>query len=125
MAETNRAPFDLPEAEAELVAGPYSEYSALMFAFFFLSEYGNMIFLSILYTNLFLGGWYTFGYINFVLFYIKILILCFLFILIRAAFPRVRFDQLLTLGWKIFLPILLGFLCLNSFIIIYTCEFWS
>jgi len=118
VAEANRAPFDLPEAEAELVAGPYAEYSSIIFAFFFLAEYGNMIFLSVLFTNLFLGGWYTFGYLSISLYYIKILILCSLFIILRATFPRVRFDQLLVLGWKVFLPILLIFLLFNSIYIL-------
>jgi NADH-quinone oxidoreductase subunit H len=111
LAETNRAPFDLPEAEAELVAGYNVEYSSMGFALFFLGEYANMIVMSALATIFFLGGWYPPG--NFFFFYwippmfwfgIKIAFFLFLFIWIRAAFPRYRYDQLMRLGWKVYLP---------------------
>jgi NADH-quinone oxidoreductase subunit H len=112
LAETNRHPFDLPEAEAELVAGYNVEYSAMTFALFFLGEYANMILMCAMTTILFLGGWlppieiapFTWvpGPIWFIL---KICVLLFLFIWVRATFPRYRYDQLMRLGWKVFLPI--------------------
>jgi NADH-quinone oxidoreductase subunit H len=115
LAETNRHPFDLPEAEAELVAGYNVEYSAMTFALFFLGEYANMILMSAMTTILFLGGWlppidvapFTWipGPIWFIL---KICSLLFLFIWVRATFPRYRYDQLMRLGWKVFLPISLA-----------------
>nr|YP_011003671.1 NADH dehydrogenase subunit 1 [Gracilaria eucheumatoides]WPS66073.1 NADH dehydrogenase subunit 1 [Gracilaria eucheumatoides] len=115
LAETNRAPFDLPEAEAELVAGYNVEYSAMGFALFFLGEYANMILMCGLTTILFFGGWLP--VFNLVLFYwipntiwfaLKTAFLLFGFIWIRSAFPRYRYDQLMRLGWKIFLPLSLG-----------------
>ena len=114
LAETNRAPFDLPEAEAELVAGYNVEYSSITFAMFFLSEYSNMLLMSSLNTILFLGGWLApFAFIIFVpeicWFSIKITLYAFVFVWIRAAFPRFRYDQLMNLGWKVFLPITLGY----------------
>jgi NADH-quinone oxidoreductase subunit H len=111
LAETNRHPFDLPEAEAELVAGYQVEYSAMTFALFFLGEYANMILMSAMTTVLFLGGWLPpfavapFTWIPGPLWFIlKIFLLLFVFIWIRAAFPRYRYDQLMRLGWKVFLP---------------------
>ena len=125
LAETNRAPFDLPEAEAEIVAGYNLEYSSLTFAIFFLGEYGNMILMSAFTTVLFLGGWgsYIVGYgagVNTlalwpviitweVCFAIKTVFIAFGFVLIRATFPRLRYDQLMLLGWTIFLPISTAF----------------
>ncbi len=115
LAETNRAPFDLPEAEAELVAGYNVEYSAMGFALFFLGEYANMILMCSLTTTFFLGGWLP--PLNLNIFYwippsiwfgLKTTILLFGFIWARAAFPRYRYDQLMRLGWKIFLPLSLG-----------------
>ena len=115
LAETNRAPFDLPEAEAELVAGYNVEYSAMGFALFFLGEYANMILMCGLTTILFLGGWLP--PLNFVIFYwvppaiwfgLKTTILLFGFIWVRSSFPRYRYDQLMRLGWKIFLPLSLS-----------------
>nr|YP_010199874.1 NADH dehydrogenase subunit 1 [Crassiphycus usneoides]UAD89882.1 NADH dehydrogenase subunit 1 [Crassiphycus usneoides] len=115
LAETNRAPFDLPEAEAELVAGYNVEYSAMGFALFFLGEYANMILMCGLTTILFLGGWLPL--FNLVIFYwipstiwfgLKTTLLLFGFIWVRSAFPRYRYDQLMRLGWKIFLPLSLG-----------------
>ena len=115
LAETNRAPFDLPEAEAELVAGYFTEYSAMGFALFFLGEYSNMIMMSALTAICFFGGWYSllpFGLGILpgpVWLGIKVTLVLFGFIWVRAAFPRYRFDQLIYLGWKTFLPFLLGY----------------
>ena len=111
LAETNRTPFDLPEAEAELVAGYFSEYSAMTFALFFLGEYGNMILMSATTTILFLGGWlppFDVAPFNWVpgpvWFALKVAFVLFCFIWVRASFPRYRYDQLMRLGWKVFLP---------------------
>jgi NADH-quinone oxidoreductase subunit H len=109
LAETNRHPFDLPEAESELVSGYNVEYSAITFALFFLGEYGNIILMSLLTTCLFLGGWNF----NFFFFIFKTVFYSLIFILLRAILPRYRFDQLLELGWKIILPISLIFLIFN------------
>lgn len=130
LAETNRAPFDLPEAEAELVSGYNVEYSSVGFALFFIGEYANMIFMSLLASILFLGGWnlpfLNFTYISFVdlsivdYFFlwstlgIKTIFMLFIFLCARAAFPRYRYDQLMHLGWKVFLPLALGFVILVS-----------
>jgi NADH-quinone oxidoreductase subunit H len=115
LAETNRHPFDLPEAEAELVAGYNVEYSAMTFALFFLGEYANMILMCSMTTILFLGGWLPpfdiapFNWLPGPLwFIIKICGLLFIFLWIRATFPRYRYDQLMRLGWKVFLPISLA-----------------
>nr|YP_010330484.1 NADH dehydrogenase subunit 1 [Rhodella violacea]UNJ19092.1 NADH dehydrogenase subunit 1 [Rhodella violacea] len=126
LAETNRAPFDLPEAEAELVAGYNVEYSAMGFALFFLGEYANMILMCSLCTILFFGGWlppaniFLFTIIpNTIWFGIKTTLLLFVFIWVRAAFPRYRYDQLMRLGWKIFLPLSLGWLVFVSSILLF------
>lgn len=107
LAETNRTPFDLPEAEAEIIAGYNIEYSSMLFALFFLSEYGNMFALSYLFILFFLGGWL--GPFNGVLPFgfwaiIKTMVIATNFIIIRANIPRYRYDQLMVLGWKVFLP---------------------
>ncbi len=119
LAETNRAPFDLPEAEAELVAGYHVEYSSMMFALFFLGEYANMILMSAMASIFFLGGWLSpFDMVPFTLIpgplwlILKIVAVLFLFIWIRATLPRYRYDQLMRLGWKIFLPLTLIWMCL-------------
>ncbi|WP_413203881.1 NADH-quinone oxidoreductase subunit NuoH [Rhodospirillum sp. A1_3_36] len=111
LAETNRAPFDLPEAEAELVSGYNVEYSAMPFALFFLGEYANMILMSGIAAILFLGGWLPpfdiapFNWIpGIIWFFIKIAAILFIFLWARATFPRYRYDQLMRLGWKVFLP---------------------
>lgn len=109
LAETNRAPFDLPEAEAELVAGYFTEYSAMGFALFFLGEYSNMILMSSLTIILFFGGWHGPLLPGFLWMGFKVVCILFGFIWVRAAFPRYRFDQLMYLGWKTFLPFLLGY----------------
>ena len=121
LAETNRAPFDLPEAEAELVAGYNVEYSSLSFGLFFLGEYGNMILMSSMTTILFLGGWLPpvdneiFNQIpGFIWFFLKVSFLLFLFLWIRATLPRFRYDQLMRLGWKVFLPLSLSWVILTS-----------
>jgi NADH-quinone oxidoreductase subunit H len=115
LAETNRAPFDLPEAEAELVAGYNVEYSSMGFALFFLGEYANMILMSSLCAILFLGGWLP--PLNIAVLHwipggcwlgLKVSFFLFLFIWVRAAFPRYRYDQLMRLGWKVFLPLSLA-----------------
>jgi len=115
LAETNRAPFDLPEAEAELVAGYNVEYSSMGFALFFLGEYANMIMMSTLCVILFLGGWLP--PLNITILYwipgsmwlgLKTILFLFLYIWVRAAFPRYRYDQLMRLGWKVFLPLSLA-----------------
>lgn len=117
LAETNRPPFDLPEAEAELVSGYNVEYSSMTFALFFLGEYANIILMSTFCVLLFFGGWLPpcslliFKAIPGVCWFIlKILCLLFFFIWVRATLPRYRYDQLMTLGWKIFLPISLSLL---------------
>jgi NADH-quinone oxidoreductase subunit H len=112
LAETNRAPFDLPESESELVAGYFSEYSSMTFALFFLGEYANMILMSASTTVLFLGGWLPpldiapFNWIpGPIWFGLKIALVLFCFLWVRATFPRYRYDQLMRLGWKVFLPL--------------------
>ena len=121
LAETNRAPFDLPEGESELVAGFFVEYSGISFAMFFLGEYANMILMSALTTILFLGGWLPpmaiepFTWIpGPVWFALKIALCLFVFIWVRATFPRYRYDQLMRLGWKVFLPFSLLWLVLTA-----------
>ena len=111
LAETNRAPFDLPEAEAELVSGYNTEYSSTTFALFFLGEYANMLLMSSLWVSLFLGGWGFFGFLpNELGFGLKVVFAAYLFVLVRAILPRYRYDKLLALGWRSFLPLTLGFL---------------
>ncbi|MGB4191793.1 MAG: NADH-quinone oxidoreductase subunit NuoH [Rickettsiales bacterium] len=124
LAETNRLPFDLPEAEAELVAGYNVEYSSMPFALFFLGEYANMILTSAMMTILFLGGWLPpFGleFLKFIpgsiWFIVKICSVLFCFLWVRASFPRYRYDQLMRLGWKVFLPISLLWVVLISSIL--------
>ena len=127
LAETNRAPFDLPEAEAELVAGYNVEYSSMPFALFFLGEYANMILMSAMASILFLGGWLPpmdlpiFTAIpGFVWFALKISAILFLFLWIRATLPRYRYDQLMRLGWKVFLPLTFIFVILvSSYLIVF------
>jgi NADH-quinone oxidoreductase subunit H len=114
LAETNRHPFDLPEAEAELVSGYNVEYSAMTFALFFLGEYANMLLMSIFSATLFLGGWLplwnTVNFFSSILWTcLKIILGVIFFIITRATLPRFRYDQLMYLGWKFFFPISLGF----------------
>ena len=115
LAETNRAPFDLPEAESELVSGYNVEYASMGFALFFLAEYSSMILMSSLTILMFLGGWLFFiieienPIINSSIFALKICLILFFYIWVRASFPRYRIDQLMRLCWKIFLPLSLAF----------------
>lgn len=126
LAETNRLPFDLPEAEAELVAGYNVEYSSMGFALFFLGEYANVILVSAVTTILFLGGYYPpFGILalkiipGYVWFLLKVSFVVFVFLWIRGTLPRYRYDQLMRLGWKIFLPFSLFWVVLISSILVY------
>ncbi len=129
VAETNRVPFDLPEAESELVAGFFTEYSGMRFAFFFIAEYANMILVSCVAAALFLGGWNApypgtlLGHLglesiawveNVVWFAAKVYFFLFLFFWLRATLPRLRYDQLMRFGWKVMLPIALGNIVLTS-----------
>jgi NADH-quinone oxidoreductase subunit H len=124
LAETNRSPFDLPEGESELVAGYMVEYSAMAFALFFLGEYANMILVSGMITTLFLGGWLApFGLTfipGLVWFLLKVCVMLFGFLWVRATFPRYRYDQLMRLGWKVFLPFSLFWLVLTASVLEYT-----
>ena len=126
LAETNRPPFDLPEAEAELVAGYQTEYSGMMYAMFWLGEYANILLMCSMGSILFLGGWlspidlYPFSLIPSPLWLIlKILLLFILFSLVKATVPRYRYDQLMKLGWKIFLPLSLIWVVLTSSYLFY------
>ncbi len=121
LAETNRAPFDLPEGESEIVGGFHVEYGAMTFGLFFLGEYANMILMSAMTSILFLGGWLSpipFAPFTWVpgpiWFILKICAVLFMFIWVRATFPRFRYDQLMRLGWKVFLPLSLGWLVLTA-----------
>ena len=126
LAETNRPPFDLPEAEAELVAGYQTEYSGMMYAMFWLGEYANILLMCALGSILFLGGWlspidlYPFNLIPAMFWLIfKILFLFILFALVKAIVPRYRYDQLMRLGWKIFLPLSLIYVVLTASYLFY------
>ena len=126
LAETNRLPFDLPEDEATLVAGFFTEYSSISFGLFFLAEYANMILMSSLTVILFLGGWYPpidIFPLNAIpgifWFVIKVFLILFVFLWVRATFPRYRYDQLMRLGWKIFLPFTLIWVVITSAFLFY------
>jgi NADH-quinone oxidoreductase subunit H len=125
LAETNRAPFDLPEGESELVAGFFVEYSSMTFALFFLGEYANMILMSAMTALLFLGGWLPpmdiapFNWIpGPIWFAAKISLVLFCFLWVRATFPRYRYDQLMRLGWKVFLPLSLLWVVLTAGVLV-------
>jgi len=125
LAETNRPPFDLPEAEGELVAGYYVEYSAMGFGLFFIGENANIILMCSLTTIMFLGGWLPpfdnilFAWIPGVIWFgLKVVLMLFLFVWVRASFPRYRYDQLMRLGWKVFLPLALALVLLNAGILL-------
>ena len=122
VAETNRVPFDLPEAESELVAGFFTEYSGMRFAFFFLAEYANMIMVSCIATVAFLGGWQSpFPFLHFVppivWFLLKVYFFLFFYFWLRATLPRLRFDQLMKFGWKVLLPVALGNILITSILL--------
>ena len=126
LAETNRLPFDLPEDEATLVAGFFTEYSSISFGLFFLAEYANMILMSSLTVILFLGGWYApldIFPLNAIpgifWFTLKVFLILFVFLWVRATFPRYRYDQLMRLGWKIFLPLTLVWVVITSSFLFY------
>jgi NADH-quinone oxidoreductase subunit H len=124
LAETNRPPFDLAEGESELVAGFMVEYSSMTYALFFLGEYANMFLMSAMTSTLFLGGWLPpmdiapFNWVPGPIWFILKICLCmFTFVWVRATFPRYRYDQLMRLGWKVFLPISLVWLILTAFVL--------
>jgi NADH-quinone oxidoreductase subunit H len=126
LAETNRSPFDLPEGESELVAGFFSEYSAMTFALFFLGEYANMILMSAMTSILFLGGWLPpfdvapFNWVPGPIWLMaKVAVVLFFFLWVRATFPRYRYDQLMRLGWKVFLPFSLLWVVLVAGVAVY------
>jgi len=121
-AETNRVPFDMPEAESELVAGYHTEYSSMKFSAFMIAEFAGMVTISMMFVTLFLGGWdipfthwdETLGMKQFlataVLFFVKVLFFLFLFMWVRWTLPRFRYDQLMALGWKVFIPMGLAYI---------------
>jgi NADH-quinone oxidoreductase subunit H len=125
LAETNRSPFDLPEGESELVAGFFVEYSSMTFALFFLGEYANMLLMGGMTTILFLGGWLPpldiapFNWIPGPIWFVgKVLLCMFFFLWVRATFPRYRYDQLMRLGWKVFLPFSLFWVVLTAGVVV-------
>jgi NADH-quinone oxidoreductase subunit H len=127
LAETNRLPFDLPEAEAELVAGYNVEYSSMAFALFFLGEYANMILVSAITVTFFMGGYlppFNIEFLEFVpglvWFIIKVTFLLFVFLWLRATLPRYRYDQLMRIGWKFFLPLTLFWVVLVASLLMLT-----
>jgi len=127
LAETNRSPFDLPEGESELVAGFFVEYSSMTFALFYLGEYANMILMSAMTSILFLGGWLPpFGVAPFtwipgpIWFFAKIAFVLFCFLWVRATMPRYRYDQLMRLGWKVFLPLSLAWLAATAAFLVFS-----
>ena len=126
LAETNRAPFDLPEGESEIVGGFHVEYGAMTFGLFFLGEYANMILMSAMTSILFLGGWLSpipfapFTWIPGPVWFIaKVCLILFMFVWVRATFPRFRYDQLMRLGWKVFLPFSLIWLVLTAGVLVF------
>jgi NADH-quinone oxidoreductase subunit H len=124
VAETNRAPFDFPEAEQELVAGYHTEYSSMSFAMFFLAEYVNMVTVSAVATNLFLGGWhgpFLPDSLAWVWFLVKVFLLLFFYIWMRWTLPRFRYDQLMAFGWKVLLPVA----SLNVIVTAAAVIYWS
>jgi len=136
VAETNRAPFDVAEGESEIVAGFHVEYSGMLFAIFFLAEYANMILVSGLATIMFLGGWLSpfqglgvlegfFAHVpGLVWFMLKVAFLLFFFLWLRATFPRYRYDQIMRLGWKVFIPITLVWIVVVSIAILVKLPPW-
>jgi len=139
VAETNRAPFDVVEGESEIVAGSHVEYSGMAFALFFVAEYTNMILIAVLTTLFFLGGWLSplEGWVflpdalswlrgsSAVWMYLKVAFFLFLYLWFRATFPRYRYDQIMRLGWKIFIPVTLVWIVVESVLMIYKIGPWS
>ncbi len=123
LAETNRVPFDLPEAESELVSGYNVEYSAVGFVLFFLAEYSNILLMSSIFVCLFLGGWLScLTFLpTFFIFFFKLFLIIFFFVIVRGSLPRYRFDLLMSLCWKTLMPISISFLIWNSFIFFFLC----
>jgi NADH-quinone oxidoreductase subunit H len=136
VAETNRAPFDVAEGESEIVAGFHVEYSGMAFAVFFLAEYANMILISGLAALMFMGGWLSpfqgiplleglFGWVpGIIWFLLKILFFMFLFVWFRATFPRYRYDQIMRLGWKVFIPITIVWILVVAIAVVYKLPPW-
>jgi NADH-quinone oxidoreductase subunit H len=135
VGETNRAPFDLPEAEGELVGGFHTEYSSMRFAMFFMAEYMNMITVSALATTLFLGGWHAplpfslfpeadAGYMGLLWFVLKVLLLLFVFIWLRGTLPRLRYDQFMRFGWRWLIPISLVWIVMVAILRVGRSEGW-
>ena len=133
LAETNRAPFDLPEAEQELTGGFHTEYSGMRFALFFLAEYANMIVVSAVAATLFFGGWlrpfpnvpalWLLGYVpGWVWFLVKTFVFLYIFIWIRATLPRYRYDQLMRLGWKVLIPLAIANLVVTAILKVLCCR---
>jgi NADH-quinone oxidoreductase subunit H len=118
IAETNRSPFDLPEAESELVAGYHTEYSGMRFGIFYLGEYANMITVSAIATSLFFGGWNGPFLPPVIWFMIKVIAFLFLYIWVRGTLPRLRYDQLMRFGWKVLFPLGLANLLVTAFILV-------
>lgn len=118
MAESRRVPFDLPEAESELTAGYHTEYSGLRFGLYFVGEYINMIVLGSLSAVFFLGGWHGPWLPPIVWFLIKVFAIVFIFIWVRGSLPRLRYDQLMYLGWKVFVPLALVNLLVTGFVLL-------
>ena len=118
VAETNRAPFDLPEAEQELIGGFLTEYSGLKFVMYYLAEYVNMITVSALASLLFFGGWYLWVVPPVLAFFLKVVLFLFLYIWLRGTFPRLRYDMLMRLGWKVLLPLAIANVIVTGVILI-------
>jgi len=132
VAETNRAPFDVAEGESEIVAGFHVEYSGMTFALFFLAEYANMILISALTALMFFGGWLSpfqgvpvLGEPSFLWLVLKTLFFMFLFLWFRATFPRYRYDQIMRLGWKVFIPITIAWILVVGLMVVSEVLWWS
>jgi NADH-quinone oxidoreductase subunit H len=132
-AETNRTPFDLPEAESELVAGYHTEYSAMKFAMFFMAEYANMVTVACLSTLLFFGGWNGPVFSNnaiivaimpVIWFCLKVFFFMFLYVWVRWTLPRFRYDQLMAFGWKVLLPTAVANLVVTGLIVAWKPDIW-
>jgi NADH-quinone oxidoreductase subunit H len=124
LAETNRAPFDMPEAEHELTAGYHTEYGGMRFALFFAAEYINIVLVSAIATTFFLGGWLgpfvgEFPLLGYLYFALKVFVLVFLLIWIRATLPRVRYDQLMNLSWRFLIPLSLVNLGVTALVVLW------